>query len=85
MSYATYMELLTWDYFIRRDQIYSYLGMQIQDIFLIHIKIDHKQDIYSLVATLLYHGDLSKKHYQLPPQIIQKLLQSMEQVVNTFG
>jgi hypothetical protein len=36
--------------------------MQMQVFFLIHIKVDLKQDIYLHVEVLLFHGDLSSKH-----------------------
>ena len=36
-------------------------------IFLIRSKADHKQDIFSLMAILLFHGVLSSKQYLLLP------------------
>ena len=53
--------------------------------FLIHTKADHKHDIYLLMEILLFHGDLLSKQFLPLPQIMQRLLQFMKQVVNVFG
>ena len=56
-----------------------------QVTFLIHTKADHEQNIYLLMEILLFHGDLLSKEFLLLPQIMQRLLQFMKQVVNVFG
>ena len=59
--------------------------MQMQDIFQIRIKLDHKPGMFLTTMELLSHGDLSSKQWWLHHQIIQKLLQFTKQVVNAYG
>ena len=56
-----------------------------QVTFLIHPKADHKHDFYLFMEMLLFHGDFLSKQFLLLPQIMQRLLQFMKQVVNMFG
>ena len=56
-----------------------------QVTFFIHPKADHKHDIYLFMEILLFHGDFLSKQFLLLPQIMQRLLQFMKQVVNMFG
>ena len=52
----------------------NYSDMQMQDIFQIRIKLDHKPGMFLTTMELLSHGDLSSRQWWLHHQIIQKFL-----------
>ena len=62
----------------------NYSDMQMQDIFQIRIKLDHKPGMFLTIMELLSHGDLSSRQWWLQHQIIQKLLQFTKLVVNAY-
>ena len=65
------MGQVIWGSFILKYQNQNDLVILMQDTFRIHIKLDHNQDMYLLVAILPSLGDSLSKPWWQPPPIIQ--------------
>ena len=72
-------------FYLKISRNKNYSNMQMQDIFQIRIKLDHKLGMFLTTMELLSHGDLSSRQWWLHHQIIQKLLQFTKLVLNAYG